>query len=159
MQQQEIAEAASIAAANFEKQHPNKDNWTRQEIHDFVNKAVAKTKTALESELRKQLPICAKKYDGKFLEQVKIHYELFDPPEMRLEKLWSMATSAMNIPTKLLWLERWNRSPRSREDLKFPKLPFNDDQFNLFLHKATFWSQVSDISFLYIKFQFSFKHF
>jgi hypothetical protein len=98
------------------------------------------------SSLKKQLPIADPKQTDKFLEQVKLHYELYSenttPPEMGQEKLWSMATSAMHPNQKVKWLERWNKSTSFREAQKFPKPGFNDVEFAQWLHKATWWSQV-----------------
>jgi hypothetical protein len=95
-------------------------------------------------ELKKQLPIAGPKHTPPFLEQVKSHYETHDEsPEMTQEKLWMLATSAMDTSLKIKWLERWNNSHALREALKFPKPKFNDIDFFRWLHKATWWAQVS----------------
>jgi hypothetical protein len=44
---------------------------------------------------------------------------------------------------KVKWIERWNQSPALREALKFPKPGFSDSIFLEWLHKATWWAQVS----------------
>lgn len=141
--QSDLSEAADEAAKNFEKNFPDQDDWTGQGINEYIHKHVSARRGTLERELKKLLPMCDDKYDGKFIEKVKEHYEKFHPPEMLIEKLYSLATTAMDINSKLTWLDRWNWDPKSREELKFPKLKFSDEQFNTFLNKATFWAQVN----------------
>lgn len=140
--QQEIAEAAAIAQRKFYEEHPDKSQWSSKGVHDYINKAVHKVKTSLLSTLKKQLPIADPKNTDKFLEQVKLHYELPSDPEMGQEKLWSMATSLTHPDQKVKWLERWNKSASLREAVKFPPPGFNDITFLDWLHKATWWSQV-----------------
>jgi hypothetical protein len=71
-------------------------------VHDFINKAVDKVRTSILLELKKQLPIVDPRHTKHFLEQVKIHYESNDDsPEMQQEKLWMLATSAMNPSIKV----------------------------------------------------------
>ena len=74
---------------------------------------------------------------------MKSHHETHDEnPEMAQEKLWMLATSAMDTSMKIKWLERWNNSLALREALKFPKPKFNDIEFPKWLHKATWWAHV-----------------
>jgi hypothetical protein len=61
---------------------------------------------------------------------------------MKFEKLWMLGTSAMDPIMKVLWLERWNQPAKLRVQLRFPKPNFSDDTFLIWLHKATWWSQV-----------------
>jgi hypothetical protein len=104
---------------------------------------VDKVKVQCNSELKKLLPIADPKHTPQFLEQIKLHYEMNDEtPEMTQEKLWMLATSAMDPAVKVKWLERWNKSPALREALKFPKPRFGDADFPEWLRKATWWSQV-----------------
>jgi hypothetical protein len=71
-------------------------------VHDFINKAVDKVRTSILLELKKQLPIVDPKHTKHFLEQVKTHYECYDDfLEMQKEKLWMLATSAMNPSIKV----------------------------------------------------------
>jgi len=88
--------------------------------------------------LKKQLSIADPKYTPTFVEQVKFYYETHDDsPEMTQEKLWMLATSAMDISMKIKWLEKWNKSLFLHEALKFPKPKFSDIDFLEWLHKAT----------------------
>jgi len=93
--------------------------------------------------LKKILPIADPANTAAFLAEVKTHYESRDEGvEMKLEKLWMLAVSAMDPSMKVLWLERWNQAPNLRVQLKFPKQGFNDDTFYHWLNKATWWAQV-----------------
>jgi hypothetical protein len=96
----------------------------------------------LFTELKEQLPVAEP--TPPFMEQVKFHYEIHDEsPEMTQEKLWMLATSAMDSSMKIKWLERWYKPRALYEALKFPKPKFNDIDFPKWLHKATWWAQVS----------------
>ena len=54
------------------------------------------------SEFKKQLCIADLKHTPMFLQHVKFHYETHDEnPEMTKEKLWMLATSAMNTSMKI----------------------------------------------------------
>jgi hypothetical protein len=78
------------------------------------------------------------------LEQVKFHYETHDEsPEMTQEKLWMLATSTMDPSMKIKWLERWHKSPALLKALMFSKPKFNNIDFLEWLHKATWWVEVS----------------
>ncbi len=61
---------------------------------------------------------------------------------MNQEKLQDFFTSKMDVKQKVKWLELWNSTPTFRMALKFLKMPIADKAFDLWLHKATFWSQV-----------------
>jgi hypothetical protein len=81
------------------------EDWSSKSVHEFINKAVDKVRTSTLSELKKQLPIANPKHTKNFLEQVKSHYKCNDDSlEMQQEKLWMLATSAMNPPMKVKWL-------------------------------------------------------
>lgn len=139
-----MGDAAATAQRKFYEKYPNPADWTSSAVHEWVSKAVEKVRLASNSELKKQLPIADPKHTPPFLEQVKSHYETHDEsPEMTQEKLWMLATSAMDTSLKIKWLERWNNSHALREALKFPKPKFNDIDFFRWLHKATWWAQVS----------------
>jgi len=147
--QQELGDAAASAQRKFYEKYPNPAHWTSNAVHEWVSKAVDKVRSASHSELKKQLPIADPKHTPLFLEQVKSHYENHDEsPEMTQEKLWMLATSAMDTSMKIKWLQRWNSTPSLRESLKFPKPKFNDIEFPKWLHKATWWAQVC--TYLYV---------
>lgn len=139
--QTEFAQEAAKAASDF-RRDCKAGKFTAASIHDAVNQRVQDKKTTLLSELRKQLPICHPDNTPRFLELVKEHYETFREIEMSQEKLWYFAISAMDLDTKLLWLERWNKPPKFRENQRFPKLGFSEQMYLNFLNKATWWSQV-----------------
>lgn len=89
------------------------------------------------------LPVADPIHTKEFLAQIKVHYESHDAdPEMKLEKLWMLGTSAMAPSMKVFWLERWNLPQTQRVQLKFPKVGFSDIVFGEWLHKATYWAQV-----------------
>jgi hypothetical protein len=147
-----LGDAAAAAQRKFYEKYPNPADWTSTAVHEWVSKVVDRVKVASHSELKKQLPIADPKHTTAFLEQVKFHYETHDEsPEMTQEKLWMLATSAMDISMKIKWLERWNKSPSLREALKFPKPKFSDIDFPEWLHKATWWAQVrTSVFFLFL---------
>ena len=71
-------------------------------------------------ELKKQLPITDSRHTPLFLEHVKSHYEIYDENlEMTQEKLWMLATSAMDTSMRIKWLETLTSSPALRKALKF----------------------------------------
>jgi hypothetical protein len=51
--QQEIREAAAAAQRKFYEKFPNKEDWSAKSVHEFINKAVDKVRTAAFSELKK----------------------------------------------------------------------------------------------------------
>lgn len=116
-------------------------------MDDWVNKSVKAAESSLQAELRKLLPIADPIHTPAFLEQVKQHYEKFDEqPEMQQEKLWMFALSAMPTRMKIKWLQRWNSPKSIREGHRFPKEKFGDAVFLPWLHRATWWAQVSQDS-------------
>ena len=145
MSQQEIGVLASSAERKFYDRYLNPEDWTSQRVDDIVGKAVTRAKVHYKSELKKILPIADPQNTHVFLAEVKTHYESRDDGvEMKLEKFWMLAVSAMDPSMKVLWLERWNQPPSLRMQLKFPKQGFNDDVFYTWLNKATWWAQVCD---------------
>ena len=145
MCQQEIGVVAASAERKFYDRYPNPEDWTSQRVDDIVGKAVTRAKVHFKSELKKILPIADPQNTPAFLAEVKTHYECRDDGvEMKLEKLWMLAVSAMDPSMKVLWLERWNQPTSLRVQLKFPKQGFNDDAFYTWLNKATWWAQVCD---------------
>jgi hypothetical protein len=142
--QHELGEAAAQAQRRYYDRFPDPSEWSTGAIDDYVFKAVEKVRTTTKTELKKQLPCADPKHTPTFLEQVKVHYEKYDEnPEITQEKLWIFATSAMDPLMKVKWIERWNLSPALRETFKFPKPGFSDSVFPDWLHKATWWAQVS----------------
>lgn len=142
--QQEIGDVAAAAQRKFYERYPHPEDWTSKRIDSIVGSAVSKIKVHFRSELRKMLPVADPVHTKDFLAQVKAHYEGHDEsPEMKLEKLWMLGTCAMEPSMKVFWLERWNQPPPQRVQLKFPKLGFSDAVFGEWLHKATWWAQVS----------------
>jgi hypothetical protein len=136
--------AASVERKFYDR-YPNPENWTSQRVDDIVGKAVIRAKVQFKSELKKILPIADPQNTHAFLAEVKTHYESRDDGvEMKLEKLWMLAVSAMDPAMKVFWLERWNQPPSLRVQLKFPKQGFNDDVFYTLLKKVTWWAQVCD---------------
>ena len=143
-----MRDAAATAQRKFYEKYPDPTHWTSSAVDEFVSKAVERVRLTSHSELKKQLPIADPKHTPMFLEQVKSHYETHDKnPEMTQEKLWMLATSAMDTSMKINWLERWNSSPTLREALKFPKPKFSDLDFPKWLHKVTWWAHVIFLSF------------
>lgn len=141
--QQEIGEATAVAQRRFYERYPNPEDWTAKRLEELVHRAVKKTKVHYKGELKKMLPVADPSNTIPFLEEVKYHYESHDEdPEMKLEKLWMLGTSVMDPIMKVLWLERWNQPAKLRVQLRFPKPNFSDDTFLIWLHKATWWSQV-----------------
>jgi len=133
-----LGDATAIAQKKFDEKYPNPVDWTSTAVNEWVSKVVDKVKVASHLKLKKQLPIANPKHTLAFLEQVKLHYETHDDsPEMTQEKLWMLATSAMDTSMKIKWLERWNNSPSLHEAFKFPKPKFNNIDFPKWLHKAT----------------------
>jgi hypothetical protein len=118
-----LGEAAAQAQQRYYDKFPDPSNWTAGTVDDYIFKAVEKVSTTSKTEL---------------------NYEKYDEdPEITQEKLWIFATSAMDPSMKVKWIERWNQSPALREALKFPKPGFSDGVFPEWLHKATWWAQVS----------------
>ncbi len=70
--------------------------------------------------------------------------------ELTLDKLQLIATSAVLPHHKLRWLKWWNSSVHTREAVRFPVRPVNDERLNSFIVKAAWWAGVS----LSIKFFF-----
>ena len=119
--QQELGEAAANAQIRFHEKFPDPAAWTSKKATDFVFAAVKNVRTQCFSELKKQLHVADPDYDKDFLHQIKIHYEKNEEPEMTQEKLWMLATSAMESHIKIKWLERWNSTCRN---LNFSNLVF-----------------------------------
>ena len=140
--QQEIGEAASNAELRFYEMYPEKHMWTNKSVDEWVRLAVEKVVATQQGELRKFLPVADPKHTPAFLEQVKVHYEKNESPEMQQEKLHMFATSAIPTKMKIKWLERWNSPESIRKSHRFPKPSFADTVFPPWLHRATWWAQV-----------------
>lgn len=142
--QQELGEAAAAAERRFYERYPNPSEWTSKSVDEWITKAVKRAGDKFQNELKKLLPIADPVNTTAFLEQIRLHYEKFDEsPEMTQEKLWMFATSAMPSKMKIKWLQRWNSPQAIRDSHKFPKKDFTDISFPPWLHKATWWAQVS----------------
>jgi hypothetical protein len=61
---------------------------------------------------------------------------------MLIEKLQMLALSAIPNEQKVSWFMYWNKSS-VLEAKKFPKQGFFDSTFDMWLHEAIFWSQVT----------------
>jgi hypothetical protein len=140
--QQEIAKVAHAAEDKYKMKNPDSRNWTNRNAEEWVRMDVKKTKDKFVAELKKHLPVADPKLSKVFLEEVKIHYEKFDEPEMLQEKLYMLATSAMPPKMMIKWLQRWNSSAAIRDAHRFPKASFVDSKFPDWLNRATWWAQV-----------------
>ena len=65
-------------------------------------------------------------------------------PEMTIEKLQLLATSALPSDEKERILVLWNKSKQVRVALQFPIASFSDSVFTMYLHKYVFWYQLKD---------------
>ena len=100
-------------------------------MNEFVFKGIERLRLTSHSELKKQLLIADPKHYPMFLKEMKSHYETHDEnSEITQEKLWMLATLAMDTSIKINRLESWNSSPALREALKFSKPKFNDIEFS-----------------------------
>jgi hypothetical protein len=61
---------------------------------------------------------------------------------MTTEKLQNLASSALNDIEKVKIMKLWNSSKVQQKVQRFPTGPFTDSQFNTFLHKYVFWTQM-----------------
>jgi hypothetical protein len=103
--QQELGDAVATTKRKFYEKYPNPTDWTSSAVDEWVSKAVHRVRIASHSELKEQLPVAEP--TPPFMEQVKFHYEIHDEsPEMTQEKLWMLATSAIDSSMKIKWLER-----------------------------------------------------
>lgn len=65
--------------------------------------------------------------------------------EMTLEKLQVIATAEASSKAKARWLRWWNGSESSRKTNKFPPSPCSENTLIPWLHRAAFWSNVSNL--------------
>ena len=97
----------------------------------------------LDSSLSKHLSIADPSLGHGFSAQIKRHYDLYyNEPQMNKKKLQHLVTTKVDTEQKIKWLELWNSTSAFLMSLKFPKMPISDKAFDLWLHKATFWSQI-----------------
>ena len=122
--------------------NPDSTNWTDRNAEEWVKKVVKKVEDKLVAGLRKHLPVANPKLTHGFLEEVQVHYEKFDEPEMLQEKLCMLATSAMPPRMMVKWLQRWNSSAAIWDVHRFPKDSFVDSKFPDLLNRATWWAHV-----------------
>jgi hypothetical protein len=140
--QRDIADAEDLAKKKYFELTPESER-SSEGITAFMNAAMDAKRVKLDSSLAKHLPIADPSLGHEFLVQIKRHYDLcYEEPEMNQEKLQHLVTSKVDAMQKVKWLELWNSTPAFRMSLKFPKMPISDKAFDLWLHKATFWSQV-----------------
>jgi hypothetical protein len=64
--------------------------------------------------------------------------------ELTLEKLQLIATTSVPPHHKNRWIKWWNSSVPTREAVRFPLKPVNEDRLNSFLVRAAWWAGVSD---------------
>jgi hypothetical protein len=141
--QQEITEIAHAAEEKYKMKNLDYSNWTNCNAKEWVRKVVKKVEDKLVSELRKHLPVADTKLTPLFLQEIKVHYEKFDEPEMLQKKLYMLATSEMPPRMMVKWLQRWNSSAAIRDAHRFPKASFANSKFPEWLNRATWWVQVS----------------
>ena len=63
--------------------------------------------------------------------------------ELTLDKLQLIATTTVPPHHKLRWLKWWNSSVHTREAVRFPLKPVNEERLNSFIVRAAWWAGVS----------------
>ena len=76
------------------------------------------------------------------ISQIAKHWSTNLVPEMTTEKLQLLASSCIPASEKENILQIWNESKEIRLVHRFSIGPFNDNVFNLYLHKHVFWYQL-----------------
>jgi hypothetical protein len=104
---------------------------------------VKKVEDKFVAELKKHLPVADPRLTLGFLEEIKAHYEKFDEPEMILEKLYMLVTSAMPLRMMVKWLQMWNSPAAIRDAHRFSKASFADSKLSEWLNRAIWWAHVS----------------
>ena len=75
--------------------------------------------------------------------QINRHFSISTSPDMTIEKLQKVATSAVEPEYKAKWLHWWNSSTMVRIEKKFPsESPVKVTVLEIWLAKASFWAQV-----------------
>jgi len=69
---------------------------------------------------------------------------------MSIEKLAKVAAAHVQPRFKAKWLQWWNSTLMVRHGNKFPSLPLKERTLEAWLHKASFWAQVSILLFLFL---------
>ena len=67
-------------------------------------------------------------------------------PELTLEKLQLIATSNVAPVHKVKWIKFFNSSVATREAVRFPPKPMNEEKLGIFLVKACWWAGVCIIA-------------
>ena len=75
--------------------------------------------------------------------QINLHYSASSKPEMTIEKLQKVATAQVEPEYKAKWLRWWNSGSMRRAAYRFLPVNFKEPELDLWLHKATFWAQVT----------------
>ena len=140
--QRDIADAGDLAKKKYFEVTVEHER-SIEGITEFMNAAIDAKRVKQDSSLAKHLPIADPGLGQGFLAQIERHYDLcYEEPQMNQEKLQHLVTSKVDAEQKVKWLKLWNSTHAFRMALKFPKMPIADKAFDLWLHKATFWSQV-----------------
>ncbi len=63
--------------------------------------------------------------------------------ELTLEKLQLIATTSVPPHHKLRWMKWWNSSVYTREVVRFPLKPVNEERLNSYIMRAAWWAGVS----------------
>ena len=63
--------------------------------------------------------------------------------ELTLDKLQLIATTVVPPHHKLRWLRWWNSSIHTREAVRFPLRPVNEERLTSFIVRAAWWAGVS----------------
>jgi hypothetical protein len=87
----------------------------------------------------KHLPVCDPSLGVDLLKEIHVHYDMNSERKILIEKLQMLTYSFVSTKQKLSWLKMWNESVILREANKIPKPKFSNSQFDIWLHKATFW--------------------
>jgi len=74
----------------------------------------------------------------EFMTRIQIHHDMNFNPEMFINKLQMLASTAVSNKHKFSWFIQWNESNVLKEANKIPKQGFSNTTVDQLLHKATF---------------------
>lgn len=139
--QQELSEAGDRAKAMYYASHSEEERTTIG-VATAIRQEIELQKKKIRSGFIKQLKIADTNLGEEFLNQIRLHWNKTQNPEMTQEKLYRLCGAMVDGNQKVQWLKCWNGSPYLRATSGIPPAPFSDSTFDTWLHKATFWSQV-----------------
>ena len=139
--QQELSEAGDRAKNSYYASHPEEER-TAIGVASVIRQEIELQRKKIRSGFIKQIKIADTKLGEEFLNQVRIHWNKTQYPEMTQEKLYRLCVATVDATQKVQWLKCWNGSSYLRASSGIPSAPFSDATFDTWLHKATFWSQV-----------------